>query len=880
MSKRLKKAIALPFILLLYALIAALVVYLVSRSGAYPDGSDTMFYVYRGDMLYRSIVENGNWYPLIDMMWYNGVQTLRYWSPIPVYILAGCQAIMGGNPYNGYLLFVGLLCFFSSVVWLHIGYTHGRPWMGAFLGGLWFFMPNNLYLLFKAGVLVRSLSIMLLPLYVAYLHDYLMGKRWDALPKLMVCFITMLMFHLGWAGMIAITTLLFLFFYVILYHREERGSCGSIIVALLLCFVIPGVWVVPSLIGGITGIDSSQVMASQFQSLNITLNPFYTTAEGANRWAYGDGWDYFGIVPFVLGALGIFLGQKRAKPGFCAAILVCLLTSNAAYDYLRLLPGSQYLWMLRFISIALAFLMVSFFFWRSLKKILVIFVSFLLVLEAYPAGKIIVGTGANVLPETRYEILSERYYMNEMKTVTQQRLALVEPIGAISDGIYIASGYGEDAVPTCFGAGVQAASTYTNIVQLNQAAEDAGYLYMFDRSLELGNDTVEVPVYQMAKGNCNIAELDAAAAQVGYRFVEGNESFRVYHYDAPATFGVISKYRAIGIGAFAPSISISFPAVEESDSDDLNDYTYEQLSQYDVIYLAGFTYTNKEKAEELILKLTENGVYVIIMADGMPAEENTGTQSFLGVSAYPITISNGYPPLHTIDGTLYCDLFPDGYTQWKTFYINGLDDVWGYAEEDGHRMDFMGTAHNKNLVFIGFNLTYHYALTRDAAVGRLLSHALTLSNTELPQRKVVPLTLEYDGKKTITIRSDYDDVNTTLARQDIFTSDQEFREKNNLVYVDKGETVITLHYPYLWQGSAVSAVGLLMAGVFLYNTRRRDKKRAEAEAAAAEAGERTEGAEETAEKTAEDMADDMEAPPEEAGETEKIEAEAETPPEE
>lgn len=835
MSKKLKRTAALPLILVLYALIAALVVYLVSRSGAYPDGADTMFYVYRGDMLYHSILEKGNWYPLLDMMWYNGVQTLRYWSPIPVYILAGCQAAVGGSPFDGYLLFVGLLCFFSAAVWLFIGYTHDRPWIGAFLGGLWFFMPNNLFMLFAEGVVVRSLSTVILPLYVVYLHDYLMEKRWSALPKMMACFITMLMFHLGWAGMIAITTLLFLFFYRIFYRREQRGSCAAVVVGILLCFLIPGVWVVPSLLGGITGLDSSQIMANFFQSLNMTLNPFWTGTEGEINWFLGSGRAYFGLAAFVLGALGAVLGQKKAQPGFCAAILVCLLTSDAAYLFLRLLPGSQYLWMLRFISIALAFLLVSFFFWRSLKRGLAVFFALCLVLDAVPAMKLITGYGSNVEPETRYDATQEWYYIDDVKAVTRQRMALVEPLGSVIDGIYLTTGYGEDAVPSCFGAGVQAAATYTNIVQINQAAEDAGYLYLFDRCLELGNDTVLLPVREMDKGECDIDELDACAAQVGYRLVAGNAFYRVYHYDdAPETFGVISKYRAIGIGAFAPSISVAFPAVEETDSDNLNDYTYEQLSQYDVIYLSGFTYTDLEKAEELVLRLSESGVKVIVMADGMPALEQTGTQTFLGVSAYSLTISNGYPPLDTVDGTLYCDLFPDEYIDWKTVYVNGLDDVWGSFDEDGQHLEFYGTAHNENLIFIGLNLPYHYSLTRDPSVGRLLSRALTLSPTELPQRTVVPLSLDFDGKKTITIRSDYDDVDTTLARQDIFESEQAFREKNNLIYVDKGETVITLHYPYFWQGCAVSAAGVLMTAVFLTNTRRRDKKRLAAEGAAAE----------------------------------------------
>jgi len=61
------KKIGLCLMVLLYAGIGVAVSYLVSISGIYPAGSDTMFYVYRGDFLYRSIRDSGNWYPLLDL---------------------------------------------------------------------------------------------------------------------------------------------------------------------------------------------------------------------------------------------------------------------------------------------------------------------------------------------------------------------------------------------------------------------------------------------------------------------------------------------------------------------------------------------------------------------------------------------------------------------------------------------------------------------------------------------------------------------------------------------------------------------------------------------------------------------------------------------
>ena len=78
--------------LVLFGLIAAVTAYLVYQNGAYPTGSDTMCHIYKGDILYREIGK-GNFYPLLDPMWYNGVEVMRYWAPLPVYVLALCQVL-------------------------------------------------------------------------------------------------------------------------------------------------------------------------------------------------------------------------------------------------------------------------------------------------------------------------------------------------------------------------------------------------------------------------------------------------------------------------------------------------------------------------------------------------------------------------------------------------------------------------------------------------------------------------------------------------------------------------------------------------------------------------------------------------------------------
>lgn len=824
MLKKMTKTLAVPLILAVYVLIALAVVFFVSRSGTYPSGDETMFYVYRGDFLYRSIAQEGNWYPILDLNWYNGVQTWRYWSPLTALILAACQALAGGSSFNGYLVFTGVLYFCSAVVWLWIGYTHGRPVLGAFLGALWFFVPNISYMFFVEGSLARSMGMVILPLFAVSVYDYMSDNRWTGLLRIILCFIGIMLLHIGWACMTGAGTLLYLAFYAAFNRKHRHGSAVSVVISIGLCFLIAGIYLIPAVTGGVTGRDASSTLAGSFQSLGATIFPVYPNAEGViqNRWNSLPYSPYFGCAAFLLCIFGALFSFRKTQPGFCAALLLCLMTSTAVYPLMAICPGGQYLWMLRFLCIALTFLFLSLFFWRSLRKGLLVFICLLLTAEAGMAFKLITADGLATLPEQRYENLEARMLIDAAKETASQRISIVDPYGVEESGIDAICGFGGKRFPTSFGRGVQAAANYYNLVQVNEAADEEAYLYMFDRYLELGSDTVIVPL-KMPNGQIRALDnLNRSAQAVGYRLTAENDNYQVFHINTPKTFGVISKYRAIAIGSSAGFIALDFPVVEEADSPNLDDYTYEQLAEYDVIYLAGFTYGDREQAENMILRLTGEGKRVVILADGIPQDKRSGTRSFLGVTAYNITFHNGYPELNTTDGYLHCSLFPESHTTWQTVYVNGLDDVWGTIEEEEQILDFYGTARNENLIFIGLNLTYHYALTRDPSVGHLLSYALNLAQQELPDRTIVPISISYRDN-TISIHSDYDNVNTTLAYQDIFTSEQPIASLHHHLHVEKGDTVIHLHYPYWIVGLAVTALGLFFTVRFLMDMRTRER---------------------------------------------------------
>lgn len=796
-KSRVSKGAWVGLIPICYLALALIVVMLVALSGVYPSGADTMYHIHRSDLVYRA-VSRGNWWPAYDPSWYNGVELLRYWPPITPYFMALCQWLGGGDPFFGYLLFVGMACFLGALPWLYIGQKLGRPALGAFLGALWFFVPNNLYALFVEGNLPRAFSMIFLPLYLYNVMGYLWKGRWPHLVGVALSFTLMALCHVGYAGMLALAAILYLLLYGMLNQGSWRRA-GRVLAFTLLGFGLMGGWLVPSLVGGISNVDSSEAMATFFRSLAVTLNPL-ARLEEMNY--------YIGLSAFLLAVTGTFLSTRDAAPGFLCGVLICLATSTAVYPILSRLPGGQYLWMLRFVSIALCMVLLSLMGWKSLRRPLVLLFCLLFVLDAVPSRSLLLGAGTGITPGERFDAIREYSLLDRAQAVTTQRLALMNEgaVGAIDP--YLVSDWGTPT-PQTFGAGWEAANTASNIVMLNRSVNEGAYLYLFDRALELGNDTVLVRMAVVKNLRAApLEQMDAAAGAVGYELVDANEGFRLYHLkDAPRHWGTVSTYRAIGIGSHM-GLALSFPGVEEAESNNLSDYTFEELSKYDMVYISDFVYNDKAYAEELVLRLSESGTRVVIVADGIPEDRSARSQTFLGMLCNAITFSNGYPEMDTIDGLINADLFPNGHTTWQSVYMEGLDESWGYLYDAGLKLDFYGTVKNDDLVFIALNLPYFYELTHDASVGELLSHAMRMPQNVLPERRIVPLELEIDGND-ITVTSPEDGVNITLAFHDSFVHDGPIYSKNHLTYVDAGTTHIRLAYPYLPQGIALSALSIL-----------------------------------------------------------------------
>lgn len=786
----------------------------VAHNGTYPGGIDTLCHIYKGDVLSKSI-GNGQLWPLFDPLWYNGVQMMRYWAPLPVYAFAACESLAGGDPLAGFTVFCGAIFFLGGLAWLIIGMRLERPWLGLALGILWFFLPNNLIALFYEGNLPRCISLALLPALIYLAHSYLEHGRAKALPLTTALFALMALCHSGFAGMVLISLVIYLVFYGIVCRTWKR--IPALLASLLLGYAVIGIWLVPSLIGGITSTSSNQIMEGFFQSLFTTLNPLERSHSGNTKF-------YYGAVAAVITIAGILFAKRRSKPGFIAAAAIVLCTSDAAYPVLSALPGGQYLWMLRFVSIALALALFSLLTWRTLKTPLVVACCLLLAIDAIPSLALVYGTQDGSSPYGRLESDAELMLVNKAKEITTQRLALVDESHHDSESAYVVTGL-DKPLAMSEGAAWQSSVTSSNFMQLDRALEEGEFEYLFDRSIELGDDSVIVLTSLVREqGPETDGDLDQAAKRSGYRLVATNGAYRLYHRNTPSTFGVQSSYRAIAIGTSAHGLALQFPAFEEADSTNLDDYTYDELKDYDVVFLGGFTYSSRANAEALVSKLADHKVRVVIAADGIPSDEHTGAKTFLGLDCEQIDFKNGFPELKTKDESLVTTLFPNGYENWSCVYVNGIEKPTVTIEENGRTLPVVGSLHNDNIQVIGLNLTYYESLTHDDNVAKILSGVLGIRSSELPQRKLVELSVTYssDGR-SIAIDSPADDVNTTLAYQDVFESESKLTRRSNLLCVGKGSTIITMSYPYLVPGLALSTGGIAMTVALYALARRREK---------------------------------------------------------
>ena len=784
---------------ILSAISSAIIFYMVENNGIYPSGDDTWYHIYRAHSVYKNLIKGVLYQPL-DAYWYNGVENFRYWPPLTAYIMGIFDYVCDGNIYNGYLIFIGFVNLSGAVAWNYIGIKKNRPILCGMIGMIWFFMPNNLYAMFVEGNLPRTMIMSILPLYLFFANEMIHKKTIKNITGTVLSMVFIIMCHFGYAGMIGISMIIFV---TVDFIVNRKGNSGR--VYIILCFFISvmlcGLYIVPSLHGGMSESSSSQIMNTFFQPLIASINPFIRMTDGIQ------GHFYFGAAAAIIACIGVFSG-RRSLPWFISSIVILLMTTNYSYSALKSIPGSGFLWMLRFISIALCFIMIGMVYWVSLKKIFIVLAIAVLIVDIIPSLPLLYGNETGISPEARLDKFGKETLLESGKSVTKQRLALIDGSTLGSEAAFYVADY-KNPVPYAFGAGWTSAVTARNIVMLNESAESGRYMYLFDRCKELGCDTVVVQITRLKNGNNDINRLTACAKESGYDNKKQENGYILFHNDnITGKYGTVNEYQYIGIGSSSPTLSLIYPGIKETSDTNIDDYSFTELSKYKTVYLDGFTYKNVDNAEALIKKLSDSGVKICIFTDVMPINPHTREKTFLGVQCQNITFTNGYPDLTFKNERYVCSLFPDGYTTWNTVYLNGLSETYGKIIDNGKTLSFAGTVYNKNITVIGISLFYYESITGDKQAYQILSSMVDIGENSLPKRTIVNLSISYQNDK-MSIISKKDQINTGISFHDIFLSGQKIENDNNLLIVNSGETDIIYAYPYLKEGIVLTLIGII-----------------------------------------------------------------------
>ncbi|WP_432666247.1 6-pyruvoyl-tetrahydropterin synthase-related protein [Wukongibacter baidiensis] len=757
---------------------------MINKTGRYPWGSDTYGHLFKGNILYDAF-KKGKWFLNYNESWYNGIQPFRYWAPLPYYILAIINLFTNNivTTYNVFIMFVFIL---GGIGWLCWGCYTNRHNLSLVVAILWFFVPDNLRVLFSEGNIPFVIVNSLIPFVFLYYYKSIQEKRISNYLFLTFVMGIMTLCHAMITAMVGIS-LFILACINSVFSKKYFNNILALIYAFLGTMIV-SFWLYPALKGGIIGLNReavASVMESLTYPFRISLNPLL-------RFEYIEVY-YFGLAFAIVAGFGFLFSNKDERAPFITAIIVLLGTTKAALPVLQKLPMNQLFWMRRFTSIAMAMIILALILWKSLRKSLLILIVGLLLIDSLASF--------HALGFNREFPLDQAKIFDRASEIATQRIGVLDSSSFGSfPSYYIAYNPVDGVRDQIYGWAWQGATTSENIVALNTALENGYYDLMFDRALELGADTLVV-----RKRLINDFEtLKGAAKAVGYDQYEEDEEVIIYKYPDISKFGSEVSYEGVAIGRYSSNVIYFFPKIQTLDSEFIDDYTYDELRDNKMVFLSGFKFRNQNAAESLILKLSRSGVKVIIDITGFEGNE------FLDVRAEPITIRDNYGEIYYKNERLDMKEFPREYRNWRTSFLNGVEDTESYGVIEHKIINYIGRKDNDNLIFIGLNLPYYTFLTKDVEALEILEDLFDLNAFEVPHRKIYRLRVKREGS-IIEVTGGKSNIVLPLAALDGFVRvDGDYDVINNLIYLKTPKLTIKIIYPYLKTGIVLSLIFLLI----------------------------------------------------------------------
>ncbi len=757
---------------------AAGVLLLLYQTGLPVYGNALYAQVYKLDIVAESL-GRGFYLPLYADEWYNGYEIFRY-SPNGAYLLLVLLSrLCQGNLYLSICCFHGAMAFVSTMGFMLFGIRYHKK-LFAFLAAIvYLLLPSTSYIVVSQGSFDMTMALAIMPSIFFFLCDFIDWNRRMALLPFSVSLCILVFANYIFAVAFGSVMLLYLFLHAISVRSwkfEAAAACN-----LLIAYMTMGYFLVPAVSGGLLE-----------RSYFVQGNDVLPVSSGM----------------VVITMLGLITTDRKRFTGFFITIMIAVLSLQVLEPVRRLitLPVLQRTyWYLPIITVIFLATLLS---WERLRP-LVLAVMF----TAIAAESIFSLMNRQEFGDTaaKEEALVTDYLLEEAVNCTDNKVALVDnaSLGAFPHWYFVQHGIND-----MYGWDYENAMTVRGLMSLNEAFADGFYDYLFDRLLLYGSDTAIIVKERFSEEGAYEVLL-AAAKRNGYELMAESEKAALFKAAAVnGTYGVTTQYENLAIGENAYYIAYIYPSFGYGRSDCLEDYTVEELQNYRKLYLAGFTYREKEKAENMLKELSDKGTEVYIDMQHIPVNILTGKNEFMGTYAQFVQFTEDFPILQNDNGNQFkLDFKTGSYETWDTVYISGCEEILKETAYDNEsHLIYLGQNHDPNVTFMGFNLVYYYLTTHDQDLKRFLDEAMQLSSEDLHQPVIVPIQIEETALERI-VHVQEDNVNCNIASVDTLQADRIVSTQEDLFVVNQGTTTFRISYPDRTAGILVSVCGIAVLGV-------------------------------------------------------------------
>lgn len=702
----------------------------------------------------------GNGAPQGQHIWetlYNGDFTSRHPScfslfssaaPLP-YGLYTIILSLTGNVQIGYFVLLGLLYVTGVVGWMRLSKNGNGVLPAAILSVAWFLSPSMLQILFVKGNLPTAWCLCGIPYLLCGVYACMEEKKRTAFYGIAGTVFCMILSDAAVSCIAVIAVAVF----ILLYGTANRAwkQTGAGLAAIAVGILLSGFYLVPAIHGGRIGWMEETVSES-------ILDALYPSG--------GAGSFYIGIAVFGVAIFGsLCCNWKRAAGFWTAAVGVVALVF--LHKSLLLLIG---------MTVALGLVSAALLRWRSFPKWGVLVCAALLLADGVFA-----------------------YYGAQPTDVMQQCVALPQEMSGQWVSVL------GNVTPENGNRVIQnrhMSETYAR--RLEEAFENGYYQYVFDRSLEYGAQTVmiekdKVPAERRDK-------LMAAATQSGYQYQTEVRDADVFWRQTPQNFGTEPTYRALGIGTAAYYAAWLFPEMQEGTSPYPEDYTIEELSRYQTVYLAGWKVRDKEAAEALLREAAARNIRIV-------AEAGTG-EALFGLQTEEFVITGTMP---TLSGRAELaeqplDMMAHGIT------LKNAEDVWIWGEKNGNREAVAGVC--GSVCYVGLQLPSFVAKEGRTEYLPILESVTGLRAEQPLERETVEIQCR-KNRGSLMVQTTREGVVLPLAYADSVRAVMgEKTAVHGLLRMEN--TFLVLQQDENGVGLAVSVCGMLAAVCYAILLRRRD----------------------------------------------------------